>query len=266
MCVISMLRLIYDDLSIFQFSIGITTDFMFEPSSTLIRPTHTLQSMWRYLSAERLNDLLATEELFFTHLPAFEDAREGALTFRSREHLANWYQRQDNSTRSKAYAQVDEYQSLQRYYYVNCWHMNDHESYLMWKAYAQRGFAIETSFERIQASLSNSPALVTGGVVDYVNFERDFTPVGNTFNHVATKDLPYRDEREFRLVFWDVDPRNADYAKVENGVRVKVDIKMLIRKIIKSPYQEPLAPELERLMEANGLSLGSSAVATRTPR
>lgn len=239
---------------------------MFEPSLTLVRPKRTLQSMWRYLSAERLCDLLETQELYFAHLPVLEDAREGALTTRSREHLANWYQHQDHSTRLEAYAQVDDYQSAQRFFYVNCWHMNDHESYLMWKAYANLGFAIETTFERLQASFSNSQAIVTGGVVDYVDFERDITPVGNTFNHVATKDMPYRDEREFRLVFWDVDPRNIDYAKVGNGVRVKVDVKMLIRNIIRNPYQKPLAPDLERLIEANGLSFGSSAVATRTPR
>ena len=239
---------------------------MFEPSSTLARPKRTLQTMWRYLSASRLHNLLATEDLFFAHLPVLEDAREGALTARSREHLANWFQHQNGSTRAQAYAEVDEYQKAQRYFYVNCWHMNDHESYLMWKAYASRGFAIETTFERLQASLHISPAVVTGGIVDYVNFERDLTPVGNVFNHVTTKDMPYRDEREFRLVFWDVDPRNIDYTKVANGVRVKADIKMLIRSIVRSPYPEPLAPDLEHLIEANGLHLGNSAVSARAPR
>lgn len=236
---------------------------MYEPSQTLRPPERTLQPLWRYLSAERLLDLLKTRELYFSHLPSLEDSLEGALTSRTREHMANWFQLHDRCTRQKAYAEVDEYQQARRFFYVNCWHMNDHESYLMWKAYAGRGFAIQTSFERLQASLTGASYVVTGGVVEYVDFERDSTAVGNVFNHVATKDLPYRDEREFRLVFWDVEPRNVDHPKLPKGVRVPVDVKMLIRGLVRSPYPEQLAPELEELIEQHGFQLGSSAVAAR---
>lgn len=138
--------------------------------------------------------------------------------------------------------------------------MNDHESYLMWKAYAGRGFAIQTTFERVQASFDANPPAVTGGVVDYVDFARDLTSVGNVFNHVATKDMPYRDEREFRLVFWAVDPRNTDYRKEGPGVRIRVNVSMLIRQIVRSPYHEPLESKLEELLEHHGLSLQSSSV------
>lgn len=236
---------------------------MFEASSTLVRPSRSLQTLWRYLSAERLLDLLTNKELFFAHLPYLEDAREGVLTSRTREHLAKWFQAQDRSSLSQAYAQVDEYQSAQRFFYVNCWHMNDHESYLMWKAYGCRGFAIETTFERLQASLNNSDCIVTGGVVNYFDYQRDLTAVGNVFNHVATKDMPYRDEREYRLVFWDVEPRNENYPKLANGIRIKVDVKMLVRNIVQSPYSGTVSHDLERALEENLLSLRSSIVSTK---
>jgi len=236
---------------------------MFDASPVLTRPDWSLQPLWRYLSANRLLDLVSSEELFFAHLPILEDAREGALTNRTREHLANWFQSHGSSSRTIAYAEVDEYQKKQRDFYVNCWHMNGHESYLMWKAYAHRGFAVETTFERLQASLEASTGIVTGGVVEYVDFNRDLTVVGNVFNHVAVKDMPYRDEREFRLVFWDVDPRNKDYPKVVNGVRVKVDIKMLLRNIVRSPFSDPLSSELECALERHGMSFAKSAVSVR---
>ncbi len=236
---------------------------MFEPSSTLLRPTRSRQPFWRYLSAHRLEDLLASGELFFSHLPILEDAFEGALTARSRERLADWYQAQDRSTRAKAYEQVAEYESAQRFFFVNCWHMNEHESYLMWRAYAHRGFAIETNFERMQAALDASSAWVTGGVVEYVDFSRDLTPLGNVFTHVATKDLPYRDEREFRLVYWEVDPRNASHSKEKNGVRIKVDLKMLIHRIVRSPFPEPISPDLQRLLDDFGPAVVASSVPVR---
>jgi hypothetical protein len=236
---------------------------MYESSSTLSDPADSLQPLWRYLSADRLSDLLKTQELFFAHLPVLEDAREGALTARSREHLARWFQAHNSSSAAQAYAEVDKYEEAHREFYVNCWHMNRHESYLMWKAYGGRGFAVETSFERLRASLENTTAAVTGGVVQYVDFERDRTPVGNVFTHVATKDKPYQDEREFRLVLWAVDPRNSDYPKATNGVRVKVDTQMLIRKVVQNPFGGPASPELQRLLDENGLCCGASSVWVR---
>lgn len=89
--------------------------------------------------------------------------------------------------------------------------MNDVESYLMWKAYGERGFAVQTTFERIQISFDSFDGEVQGGVVEYIDFTREELPVGNVFSAVVTKDLPYRDEREFRLLLWrpELDPDNA---------------------------------------------------------
>jgi hypothetical protein len=217
------------------------------------------------LSSERLEDLLTTHELFFAHLPTLEDSHEGALTERTREHLATWFQLHDQLPRERAYEQVDDYLKAQSLFYVNCWHMNDHESYLMWRAYGGRGFAVVTTFERLQAALDDSPAAITGGVVDYVDFTRELTDVGNVFHHVATKDLPYRDEREFRLVYWKVDPRNVELATSAKGVRVKVNLRMLIHNIVRSPYPETMHPELERLFEINNITFNDSLVSPRRP-
>jgi hypothetical protein len=239
---------------------------MYEASSTLTRPEWTLQPLWRYLSAERLRDLLSTREIYFAHLPVLEDQQEGALTSRSREHLASWFQHHNKCTRLIAYSEVEKYQENRTNFYINCWHMNRHESYLMWKAYAGRGFAIQTTFERLQASLDSTQSVITGGVVQYLDFTRDFTPVGNVFNHVATKDMPYQDEREFRLVFWDLDPRNATHAKLPTGLRVPVNVRMLVQAIVKSPYHEPLDQEIERLMEQHGINLVKSTVSAAQTR
>jgi hypothetical protein len=236
---------------------------MYEASPKLVRPQNSLQPLWRYLSARRLHDLLSSDELFFAHLPALEDGYEGALTRRSREHLADWFQHQNRCSRLLAYAQVDIYQKHRENFYVNCWHMNEYESYLMWKAYAGRGFAIQTTFERLQASLDASQAVVSGGVVDYVDFARDLTPVGNVFNHVATKDMPYKDEREFRLVFWDIDQRNINQPKVQNGVRIPVQVNMLVRAVVRSPYHEPIDSEIERLLDHHGLTITTSVVSAK---
>jgi hypothetical protein len=233
---------------------------MFSPSSTLQRPPNSRQQLWRYLSGERLLDLLRSEELFFAHLPVLEDQHEGALTRRSFEHMVNWFQRHNRSSVDQAYEEAVEYQSHREEFCVNCWHMNSHESYLMWKAYASRGYAVRTTFERLQASLDASEAAITGGVVEYVDFSRDLTPVGNVFNHVATKDMPYQGESEFRLVHWAVDPLNVKFQRNGNGVRVRVNLPMLIASVVRSPYYEPIEPQLEELLQRRGVQIESSSV------
>jgi len=239
---------------------------MYQQSSTLRRPKNSRQPLWRYLSAERLSDLLKSREVFFTHLPHLEDENEGVLTQRSRERLAIWFEQHNKSSRVAAFAEVESYQEHRKDFYVNCWHMNDHESYLMWKAYAGLGFAIQTTFERVQASFDSSPAAINGGVVEYVDFSRDLTPLGNVFHHVATKDMPYRDEREFRLVFWNPDPCNVDLPRSPNGVRVQVDPCMLIQRVVRNPYFASPSAELEALLEANGIELQDSVVRAKRRR
>ena len=240
---------------------------MFKSDPLLERPEDSRLMCWRYLADNRLLDLLTTGELFFTHLRVLEDQNEGALTERSRERLSDFYQHQNRSSRLLAYQQVAEYQEYRREFYVSCWHMNSHESYLMWKAYApKRGFAIRSTFERLQASFDDTPLIVGGGQVRYVDFARDFIPVGNTFNHVCTKDLPYTDEREFRLVFWNTDPRNIDHPKNPKGLRVPARLDMLIHSVVRSPYAPPIEPEMERLLLQHGLQLHSSSVLVPVPR
>ena len=68
--------------------------------------------------------------------------------------------------------------------------MNDFESDLMWKAYAERGFAVRTSYNRVQAAFDRFNGVVTGGVVKYVDFARHSTPVGHAYHSGDDKGLP----------------------------------------------------------------------------
>lgn len=236
---------------------------MFERHKALSYPANSRQSLWRYFPYERLRDLLESEELFFTHVPAFSDGLEGSLTNRTREHLASWFKSQNQSNDSIAWEEVKKYEEAQQEFYASCWHMNDAESYLMWKAYAERGFAVKTTYERIQASFEKFNGAVTGGVVNYVDFSRERTPVGNVFHLVVTKDSPYRDEREFRLLLWGVDPRNANLPRSAKGMRARVDVGMLIERVFLNPLKESVPGDLLALLERHKIPIDESSVKYR---
>jgi hypothetical protein len=236
---------------------------MFERHNALCYPADSRQPLWRYFPYERLLDLLSSEELFFTHLPAFSDGLEGSLTNRTREHLANWYQAQNHSNESSAWEAVKKYEEFQAEFFASCWHMNKSESYLMWKAYAERGIAVRTTFERFQASFDGFAGAITGGTIDYVDFMRERTPVGNVFNLVMTKDSPYSDEREFRLLLWKIDPRNIDLARLAKGIRVPVNVRMLIERVFINPLSTSIPGELMEQLDRHKIVIDKSSLKYR---
>jgi len=234
---------------------------MYESSQILTTPTNS-QMLWRYMSLDRLIDLLESKELFFTHLPAFEDKLEGTLTKCSRNNLSDFYRNQGCSPEN-AKEDVKLYETHHEAFYANCWHMNDVESYLMWKAYADRGYAIRTTFERVQDSFEPFAGSITGGVVNYVNFENDITSLGNVFHHVITKDMPYRDEREFRLVFWRHDLKNQAIQPGPKGLRVAISVSRLIEHVFISPSETNIPDKLLALMKQHDIAWYSSQVSLR---
>ena len=236
---------------------------MFEQQSVLRCPNEGTQALWRYVTSERLLDLLTSEELYFTHVLAFSDGLEGSLTNRTRDRLLTWFKTQIKVDEASAQELVRRYEEAQKDFYVSCWHMNDFESYLMWKAYAERGFAVRTTYERVQAAFDRFSGVVTGGVVEYVDFARHSTPVGNAFHLVMTKDLPYRDEREFRLVLWALDSKNIQLQRGSKGIRVPVDIGMLIDRVYVNPLNQSIPEDLLALLERHKITIDTSKLVYR---
>jgi hypothetical protein len=234
---------------------------MYQSSSALIEPIDSNQFLWRYMTHERLVDFLKTGELYFAHVPQFEDGFEGRLTARTRAHLHNWFVKQGSSA-SIADEEVKQYESHSNAFHANCWHMNESESYLMWKAYAGRGYAIRTTLERLKNSLAGFSGAVTGSVMHYVNFEDTLTSLGNVFNHVTTKDLPYKDEREFRLLFWHHDPSNQEINSNQRGLRIPIDKNVLIESIFVNPNILAV-DEITTLVNDLNLSCNNSRIKIR---
>lgn len=226
---------------------------MFQPSSTLKLPKRSLQPLWRYMSIRRFEQLLNDASIHFCPLSSFEDGLEGKLTERTQKRFINWHY-QTHGDALDPFAALAQYQEHRKQFLVNCWHMNDAESYLMWKAYAKNGIAIQTTFERARASFEDFSGCVTGGTVDYLEFSRTETTFGNVFTHIVTKDLPYMDERELRFLLWRCDPLNAALGIPEGGYSVRVNTRMLIERIYASPFHPEVLDPLRTILAKHELA------------
>ena len=225
---------------------------MFNHCSTLKLPKSTLQPLWRYMSAKRFHQLLTKQSLYFCSLSNFSDGLEGKLTARTEKRFLEW-QFSAHGPSYDSNGALLEYMRFQKEIYASCWHLNQSESYLMWKAYAKRGFAIKTTYERACASFDKFPGQVSGGVVDYLDFSREETAFGNIFTHSATKDLPYSDEREYRFLVWQYDPANSVLGLGKKGHSIQVDLNILIEKIYMNPFHKGIQEYLKSKLNKLGL-------------
>ena len=80
---------------------------------------------------------------------------------------------------------------------------------------------------------------------------------------VMTKDLPYRDEREFRLILWALDSKNIQLRRASKGIRVPVDIGTLIDRVYVNPLNQSIPEDLLALLERHKITIDTSKLVYR---
>jgi len=137
--------------------------------------------------------------------------------------------------------------------YINSWYISAYESLAMWKIFADHegGIAIKTTVERLKAAfnLTLEPRLssvtFTSGKVVYVDYNNEFISYNDSediseMNQRAFfifKPAVFEHEKEFRLIITDTDKvfNNGDSSTFFNGINIKVDLDILIEKIVPAP-------------------------------
>ena len=218
---------------------------MYRKHHNLTEPENSRQRLWRYLKYERLLQTINEGVLYFPHITNLSDKWEGLLTTRTKDKLFKQEYAKYNKTES-ANGAVTQYEQHKDAFYINSWHMNNHESYLMWKAYGDRGCAIQTTYEKLTLSLHSSQAEINVGIVNYIDYDKEQLPIGNTFYSVSYKDIAYKDEKEFRLLYWKLNLPNQNLPAEEIGVKVAVDVNILIENIYIMPVN---TVDVERLTD-----------------
>jgi hypothetical protein len=241
--------------------------------------------LWRYLSLDKLIDLLSTQELFFTPIAKLikQDPYEGYLpsvameadaqifraifdVFESTTSNASGVLTEDASTKVKS--RIGKLKGTPALVYpyvmqritVNCWHANDGESEAMWRLYADNGkaVAIETTVDAFIRSIKSrrSAHHVQIYPVKYLDFfDKTLKPTDCVVEgHRAPllKRLSYQHENEVRAFI------NPQLSSGAAPVRLPVDATVLVNRVHVSPYPSaPFASSVKRVCELFGLSAAS---------
>ena len=201
--------------------------------------------LWRYMSFAKFCSLLDRKALFFSLVGDMEDRYEGFIyPPKPREYGDRLQQAESRSH--------DLLSAIARTALVSCWTESDHESSLMWEAYAgAEGVLVRTSFQNLQESIRSVAELpVTFGQVEYVDYRTEVPRFGSA--PLFHKRMEYRGEDEVRAILpgppWDVSvqqgvpethiPLDSDVAE-QRGRYIPVDLEILVQEIVLPPHAAP---------------------------
>lgn len=198
--------------------------------------------VWRYMDFTKFLYILERHALFFTRADRFEDRFEGSYT---RYNVNMRPQAYNGQIPKEVLHQISEVSNqIRRFTFINCWHMNEHESAAMWRLYSQSNEAvsIQSTFARLKDSFNGTNENIYIGMVNYIDYETQWMPEGNMFYPFVHKRLSFEHEREIRAVFQYL-PTNGEridwnQSLYEYGKDIDIDLDTLIDRV----YVSPIAP------------------------
>src|ERR1035437_7498380 len=239
--------------------------------------------LWRYMSLDKLVNLLSTNELHFTPLASFveSDPFEGylpAVAFEAdasifrphiedselafqlvEEHRRNVGHELTKEERALVLSQLGDLKAAPRLYHaaiakalsVKCWHMNKGESEAMWRLYGDsgKGIAVETTLGALKESIQVGESAFRVHIypVKYLDFfDSTLTPADCVVEGQRApllKRISYEHEREVRAFILRVPESTRRALDLESWKPVPVRIPVELNHLVKAVHVSPYPGE-----------------------
>ena len=185
--------------------------------------------VWKYLDLSKFLDLLMSQKLFMSRSDKFEDQYEGTFSEPTYEEIKKL------SINNPEF--LNYYKSQREKVAVSSWHINEYESFAMWQIFTQNneGLAIQSTIGRLQNAVTREKKYEQYiGEVNYIDYKKEYIPFDDVFFPFLFKRKSFQYEREVRIIS-DVTQNNI---KLNDGLKINVDINQLIEKIYIHPKSE----------------------------
>ncbi|WP_348798967.1 hypothetical protein [Flavobacterium adhaerens] len=202
---------------------------MYFNNSNIILPQDPNTIVWKYLDLSKFLDLLLSRKLFMSRSDKFEDQYEGTFSEPTYEEIKKL------SIDNPDF--LNFYKTHREKVAISSWHINEYESFAMWQIFTQNseGLAIQSTIQRLQNALTpenNYKQYI--GEVNYIDYKKEYIPFDDMFFPFLFKRKSFQYEREVRIIT-DVSDNNM---KLNDGLKISVDINQLIEKIYIHPKSE----------------------------
>ncbi|KAF2513710.1 hypothetical protein EYY60_05645 [Flavobacterium zhairuonense] len=185
--------------------------------------------VWKYLDLSKFLDLLLSKKLFMSRSDKFEDQYEGTFSEPTYEEIKKLAV--DNPDF------LNYYKTHREKVAISSWHINEYESFAMWQIFTQNseGLAIQSTIGRLQKALkpeNNFDQYI--GEVNYIDYKKEYIPFDDLFFPFLFKRKSFQYEREVRIIT----DTSKSSLKLNDGLKINVDINQLIEKIYIHPKSE----------------------------
>ena len=202
---------------------------MYKKNDNIKLPEDSNTIVWKYLDLSKFLDLLMSRKLFMSRSDKFEDQYEGTFSEPTYEEIKKLSENNPEF--------LDYYKSHREKVVVSSWHINEYESFAMWQIFTQNneGLAIQSTIGRLQKALKpeiNYSQFI--GEVNYIDYKKEYIPFDDMFFPFMFKRKSFQYEREVRIIS-DLSESNI---KINDGLKIDVDINQLIEKIHIHPKSE----------------------------
>lgn len=246
---------------------------MREPHPEFIQPLDPNIKVWRYLDVAKFLALLQKKKLYFCRIDQLGDPFEGSTSQANKKRedyirnnrmkdpdLEKFRDLPDNEfeqiINTISFSRRDEKTSC----YVNCWHINEIESFAMWSLYSNspESICIQTTYKKLSNSL---PDWVFIGLIQYIDYKNEIIPDGNILSAVMRKRKSFEHEREVRALIWSklgaaVGGDEAREIIDGDGANLAIDLNTLIENI----YVNPTSPGwFHEVIQSTASSFGLTA-------
>lgn len=170
-----------------------------------------------------------SQKLFMSRSDKFEDQYEGTFSEPTFEEIKRLSENNPEF--------LDFYKSHREKVVISSWHINEYESFAMWQIFTQNseGLAIQSTIGRLQKALElakDSKQYI--GEVNYIDYKKEYIPFDDMFFPFLFKRKSFQYEREVRII---ADLSDQEI-KINDGLKIDVDISQLIEKIYIHPKSE----------------------------
>ena len=202
---------------------------MYSANPNIVLPDNPDTIVWKYLDLSKFLDLLLSRKLFMSRSDKFEDQYEGTFSEPTYEEIKKLSEHNPEFLKY--------YKSHREKVVVSSWHINEYESFAMWQIFTQNseGLAIQSTIGRLQKALeveTNFKQYI--GEVNYIDYKKEYIPFDDMFFPFLFKRKSFQYEREVRILS-DLSEKEI---KINDGLKIDVDINQLIEKIYIHPKSE----------------------------
>ena len=204
--------------------------------------------VWRYTDFTKLLSLLDKSALYFCRLDQLKDPFEGSLTRSNVEARKSfiedmWKDKIENKEIAELMEREPEFnKNIRKSCFVNCWHINEHESAAMWKLYlkSNEGIAVQSTFAKLRECFNTEPDHgIFIGKINYIDYDSYSMKRDNLLRVFQHKRKSFEYEQELRALVWDIESfkKSVGFSNedIQKGIYVNIDLSVLIDKIILAP-------------------------------